>query len=82
MKIKDQIIIGLLLGLWIFHFAIIILGIITSFKPSEEILKKTWLNGYNKYISDYYIPAPGLPEQKDEIPVKKPNPKLKEKFKG
>jgi hypothetical protein len=48
-------------------------------KNLKEIREYEYNRGYTDYQIDTYIPAPFLP---DEIPVKKPNPRVMEKFKG
>lgn len=81
MKISDKIWILFILILFSIHF-----GMLFTLAPdnsvSEKKLEEAWNNGYNQHIEDYYIPAPGLPEQEEAIPMKKPNSDLKEKFKG
>jgi len=48
-------------------------------KNLKEIREYEYNRGYTDYQIDTYIPAPFLP---DEIPVKKPTPRVMEKFKG
>jgi len=64
-------------------FALIVggihIGMFISEKNLNEIREYEYNRGYTEYQIDMYIPAPFL---LDEIPVKKPNARLKEKFKG
>jgi hypothetical protein len=50
-----------------------------NFKQEKQA---AYQKGYTDYQIDTYIPAPYLPTPSVEIPIKKRNPKLKEKFKG
>jgi hypothetical protein len=78
MEIKDQIIVGCLLGILIFLGALLYKPIYSE-KKLKEIREYEYNRGYTDYQIDTYIPAPFL---LDEVPVKKPNPRLKGKFKG
>jgi len=48
-------------------------------KNLKEYATQQYNKGYKEYLIDFWVPAIGVVEQ---IPVKRPNPKLKEKFKG
>lgn len=50
----------------------------TGYLSHKLVYEKGKYAGYNEYIGTF-VPAEILP---NEIPVKKPNPKLMEKFKG
>jgi hypothetical protein len=77
---KDKLIIGFISVLAIIHFVVLISkGLWMTEKNLKEIREYEYNRGYTDYRIDTYIPAPFLP---DEIPVKKPNPRVMEKFKG
>jgi hypothetical protein len=68
-------------------FILIINGVVlltdkTQSKNCEEEKAIEYQRGYTDYQIDTYIPSPYLPTPSVEIPIKKRNPKLKEKFKG
>lgn len=46
----------------------------------QEILNKTWQDGYNRGYKEYLMKT-YVPDE-DYIPHKSPNPDLKEKFQG
>jgi hypothetical protein len=78
MEIKDQIIVGCLIGILIFLGALLYKPIYSE-KKLKEIREYEYNRGYTDYQIDKYVPSSLLPEG---IQIKKRNPKLKEKFKG
>jgi len=67
MEIKDQIIVGCLIGILIFLGALLYKPIYSE-KKLKEIREYEYNRGYTDYQIDTYIPAPFL---LDEVPVKK-----------
>jgi hypothetical protein len=77
---KDKLIIGFILILAIIHFGMLISkGPWITEKNLKEIREYEYNRGYTDYQIDTYIPAPFF-ERKHTS--QKPNPRLKEKFKG
>jgi len=77
---KDKLIIGFLLVLAVIHFGMLFSeGPWMSEKNLKEIRQFEYNRGYMDYQIDAYTPASFV---KEEIPVKKRNRELKEKFKG
>ena len=77
MSLKNQIIAVLLIfslasQVWAFY-------LLDHNKNLKEYARDQYNKGYTEYLIDYWAPAIGVVEQ---IPDKRPNPKLKEKFKG
>jgi len=77
---KDKLIIGFILILAVIHFGVLLSkGPWMTEKNLKEIRQFEYNRGYTDYQIDTYIPAP---YSREGIPVKKRNPRLKEKFKG
>jgi len=77
MSLKNQIIIVLLIfslasQVWAFY-------LLDQNKNLKEYARDQYNKGYTEYLIDFWVPAIGVVEQ---IPDKRPNPKLKENFKG
>ena len=77
MSLKNQIIASLL----IFSFAsqVWAFDLLDQNKNLKGYARDQYNKGYKEYLIDYWVPGVGVLEQ---IPNKRPNPKLKEKFKG